>query len=487
MSGSRGGSRDGSRRRSGSGGGQREHRGRRERGRYRPYDHYNPYSRRRRSYSSSSHSEASSSSSDEDNEVHEDESAFSKDQRTVFVTQLVLRATEKDIRRYFRRKVDCKVKEVILLRDKRTGSHKGCAYVEMGRIDDVNKAVAVAGQPPDFQRFPILVKASEAEKNYAVPASSAVVTASMMGKEASISPMISSSGKVIESQKAYVGSLDPSVNEEHLFALFSQFGQLEKVNMQMDPATQTSRGYAFLSYRDPKEANLAIQTMSNQVLAGRPMKTGWANQSSSVPGVVVSTSEEFPDDANVRAQKALSVLAQLTGSTAGATAATISTTAEKAIDAAMGGPSEVAPQSSSAVPTVAEARASLAAEQASLNSNVGSGNSDTQLSTGAGSACTVGGGKPTRFILVHNMFDKDDETEVGWEKEIKEEFEDECSKFGKIDGVVVMSQETGGNIYACFESAEGAEACATNLAGRWFDKRQLRVDYIEESDFPKEN
>ena len=48
-----------------------------------------------------------------------------------------------------------------------------------------------------------------------------------------------------------------------------------------------------------------------------------------------------------------------------------------------------------------------------------------------------------------------------------------------------MTQEVGGKIYAAFEKVEAAEACANNLAGRWFDKRQLRVDYIQESDFPE--
>jgi len=58
---------------------------------------------------------------------NKDESSSSKDKRTVFVSQLVMRSTEKDIRRYFQKKVKCKVKEVILLRDRRTGQHKGSA------------------------------------------------------------------------------------------------------------------------------------------------------------------------------------------------------------------------------------------------------------------------------------------------------------------------------------------------------------------------
>lgn len=393
-----------------------------------------------------------------------------------------MRTREKDIRRYFRKKVGCQVKEVILLRDKRTGSHKGCAYVQFGRIEDVNKAVSVAGQPPDFQRFPILVKASEAEKNYVISASSSVVTASMMGTSpaATSKPILSVDGKMIEAQKVYIGSLDPSVTDEHIFALFSQFGQLEKVSLQMDPATNTSRGYAFLSYRDPKEANLAIQTMSNQVLAGRAIKTGWASQTSTVPGVDIVTSEEFPSDAAERAKKALAVLAQISGvSHTAITNAAISATAEKALDAALAGvPANIsaAARPASGVPTVAEARETMALQPPA--------NALPVVPTAT--VKLIGGQEtPTQYILVHNMFDKDQETGEDWPTEIKEEFEEECSKFGKIKSIVVMSTEPGGKIFVTFETVEAANQCANNLAGRWFDKRQLRVDFMLEDEMPK--
>ena len=459
---------------SGSGGRQDRQR---HRGSYRHYHRRDRYKSHSYRYSSS---DSSSSSSSEDDEPQVDSTAFSKDQRTVFVTQLVMRATEKDIRRYFRRKVGCKVKEVILLRDKRTGNHKGCAYVQLGRIEDVNKAVAVAGQPPDFQRFPILVKASEAEKNYLIPASASVVTASMMGTSSSLAPMVDKEGKTIESQKVYVGGLDASVSEEHLFALFSQFGQLEKVSMQMDPSTSSSKGYAFLSFRDPKDANLAIQTMSNQALVGRLMKTGWASQTSSVPGVEIVKSDEFPPDAKNRAQKAIAVLAQLMGS--GVSATDVSETAEKAIDAALGSSSSDN-KTTSTTPSVAEARSIMARATAAAATVPDAPATHTSAATDR--AKEVGGDKPTRFLLIHNMFDKDDETDEGWEKDIKEDFVDEASKFGKVLEVQVMSQEAGGRLYATFEAEEAAEQCAKNLAGRWFDKRQLRVDYISESDLPK--
>jgi RNA recognition motif-containing protein len=540
-----------------------------------------------------------------------EDSAFSKDQRTVFVSQLVMRTTERDIKKYFKKIVGCKVHDVSLLRDRRNArNHKGCAYVEVGRIEDVAKAVAVSGQPPDFQRFPILIKASEAEKNYDTPVVVAAADVSKtttatnvdapMSAIAAVSPynnhygnsnsnksssmvhnkkphhsnsflppLKDENGNKIESQKVYVGGLDHAVTEQHLFALFSQFGTLLKVQLQIDLNTRLSRGYAFLSFHDPKVSNLAIKTMGGKLIAGRPLKTGWANQSTSfTSGCTIVTSEEFPTDAVALSQKALIVLAQMTGgavvvaggaggtggsslpvsasasannvaagavdgnkpSSAANNYATIDptvhaaaalelskamlvpskttlsvdpsilATAEEELDRAMGllpaftdtktngGGTNNGVSSASSIPTVADARASLAATVAARQlaaATVMNGNATSVVSTTNSKLGLIGNAdKPSRHLLVHNMYDKDEETDPGWEKDVKEEFIEECSKFGKIDSVTVMHEEPGGKIYASFIDLTCAKACCDNLAGRWFDKRQLRVDYMQEENLP---
>ena len=507
-----------------------------------------------------------------------------------------MRTTERDIKKYFKKKVGCKVNDVILLRDRRNArNHKGCAYVEVGRIEDVATAVAVSGQPPDFQRFPILIKASEAEKNYVNPLAAASAaatnntsnnvsganlmtkteglagamssatavtpttnatsadqdrqasTTTAIGTTSFLPPLRDESGRLIEAQKVYVGGLDPNVREEHLYALFSQFGTLQKVQLQYHPNTQISRGYAFLAFRDPKVSHLAIRTMSGKFVAGRPLKTGWANQNqqsaaSIASGCTIVTSDQFPEDAADLTQKALSVLAQMTGGTtaaavqqladtsmgasvsasmSGSNAVAIATMAEQELDKAIGlvGSSTVTTNFTSvqAVPTVAEARASMAAvggaagsrpgvlggatvaeARASLAADVAArqlaaATSAAAVAAAAGSRAAASAKSlfigntengPTPHLLVHNMYNKDEETEPGWEVEIKQEFLDECSKFGTIEHAKVMHALPGGQIYATFADSEGAQTCAENLAGRWFDKRQLRVDYMPEANPP---
>jgi len=213
-----------------------------------------------------------------------EDDALTKDNRTIFVSQLVMRAEERDIRRYFRKRARCRVNDVILLRDKRTGRHKGCAYVELGRVEDVAEAVKFNATVPDFQRFPILVRASDegGEKNKAdVATSSGGETSGTTIAPSNESSVQGPSAKFVvgtngmkESQKVqsvYVGSIERTVTQAQLFSVFSQFGDLTSVNLQIDTTTGISKGFAFLTYTDAKAANLAIRTMSGQKIAGRPL------------------------------------------------------------------------------------------------------------------------------------------------------------------------------------------------------------------------
>jgi len=221
-------------------------------------------------------------------------------------------------------------------------------------------------------------------------------------------------------------------------------------------------------------------------------RTGWANMNTTVPGLDEVTSNEFTDNALQCIQKANTVLMQLNGTgisllpglslVPGASTLTFSgsmvpggdisqpvqedpsaNVAENAINATMGVPSMT-------MPSIAT----------STSSNAPTVPVDDPKHVG-------GADYPTDTILVRNVFDKDEETEDGWDLDINEEFEEECSKHGKLQFVRVMSEEVGGKIYASYETLEAAKACAQNLAGRWFDKRQLRVSFVQKCDVPKPN
>lgn len=194
-------------------------------------------------------------------------------------------------------------------------------------------------------------------------------------------------------------------------------------------------------------------------------KTGWANQSA--PGVEVVTSDEFPDDSADKIQKAHTVLTQLTGSGLMAMAS-------------LGLATGVNIQATNNDSTIANAE---------VNAALGVGNGNTAITSTANETSDpkIVEGQPSCTILVHNMYDKDEETDEDWYNDIKEEFLEEASNYGTIakhaDGepcVLVMHDKPGGMVYAKFDSLEMAKSCAEALTGRWFDKRQLRVEYIKQ-------
>ena len=197
-------------------------------------------------------------SSKDDKEEESDPST--KDQRTVFVSQLVMRTQQRDVKRFFKKIVGVKVKEISFLYEKRTGRHKGCAYVELARLEDIPKAVEFDSKVPDFQRFPILIKANEGGMMY---------DGSHLLSGAYDTGHRHASNQVV--QNIYVGSVDRLVTPAQIEAIFAPFGVLTKVNMPLEPGTNEHRGYAFLSYTNAKHANLAIKTMQGQALAGRQL------------------------------------------------------------------------------------------------------------------------------------------------------------------------------------------------------------------------
>ena len=205
-------------------------------------------------------------------------------------------------------------------------------------------------------------------------------------------------------------------------------------------------------------------------------KTGWANTQASATGIVEIKTDQFPDDANEKIQKVNEAMLQLTGTQLTTIIGQVDPSAQSQLLAA-GPAGALGIMPSEKLVSVADAALDAALGVAPAAAIVPP--TDASIPN-INDAKVVGRlDNPTQHILVHNMFDKDEETEKGWEDDIKLDFEEECAQYGKIINVVVMSKEVGGKIYASFDSAEGATKCAKGLAGRWFDKRQLRAEFVD--------
>ena len=198
-------------------------------------------------------------------------------------------------------------------------------------------------------------------------------------------------------------------------------------------------------------------------------KTGWANQQSSATSVVEVKTDEFPVDANEKILRVNAMMNQLTGTSLTTMIGQVDLMAQQALLAA-GPAGALGIMPAAQLASVADA----ALDMALGVTPIVMGSATVAIAAPVVDAKVVGRAEnPAQNILVHNMFDKDEETEKGWEEDIRLDFEEECAQYGKIERVVVMSDDPGGMIYASFDSVEGAMKCAKSVAGRWFDKRQL--------------
>ncbi|CAM9418416.1 unnamed protein product, partial [Heterosigma akashiwo] len=395
---------------------------------------------------------------------------LTKDQRTVFVSQLVMKAKERDLKNFFEQIGP--VNGVIMIRDKYTNRHKGFAYVEMKELESIPACLLLNGQVPDFQKFPILVKASEAEKNFlAQKEKTEKATAEQRKKEEERS----------RAARIYVGNLHPDISEEDLKVVLKQCGEIESLNL-IKNEQGVSKGYAFCQYKNVEDANLAKEKLAGLDLAGRPMKVGDVNtQNSLLPGQNsllppaggggggvgaggASGNWKLDDDGGqgmaMSVQNKVQLMAKL-GQQAGIQLP------PQAAELAKANPL-LAPLAGAAVPTPG-AGALLGGFPGAPPPPAG---------PPPAPSAPPPAGSPSFCFLIRNMFDPSTETEDGWDLDVKEDVEEECSKYGPVLHSYVEAQRPGGLVYLLFSTVAAAQQAAQALNGRWFAGRAISVEYL---------
>jgi len=73
------------------------------------------------------------------------------------------------------------------------------------------------------------------------------------------------------STKLFVGNLSFNTTENDLQEAFAAHGQVVEANLMMDRMTGRSRGFAFITYSTPEEAQKAIAAMNGVQLDGRAL------------------------------------------------------------------------------------------------------------------------------------------------------------------------------------------------------------------------
>lgn len=100
-------------------------------------------------------------------------------------------------------------------------------YVEFASEESVQKAIDLTGQK--LAGLPVIVQLTEAEKN----------------RQARNTEGTATQSNGVPFHRLYVGNIHFSCGEEDFRELFSQFGELEYVQLQKDD-TGRSKGYGFV-------------------------------------------------------------------------------------------------------------------------------------------------------------------------------------------------------------------------------------------------
>lgn len=74
----------------------------------------------------------------------------------------------------------------------------------------------------------------------------------------------------------YVGNLPYDIGEDELRDVFSQFGEVSKVNIIMDKFSGQPKGFGFVEMPNDSEADEAIKALNESALKGRNVKVNQA-------------------------------------------------------------------------------------------------------------------------------------------------------------------------------------------------------------------
>nr|XP_019708532.2 RNA-binding protein 39 isoform X2 [Elaeis guineensis] len=362
----------------------------------------------------------------EKKEVGEPEADPERDQRTVFAYQMPLKATERDIYEFFSKAG--KVRDVRLIMDRNSRRSKGVGYIEFYDAMSVPMAIALCGQLLLGQ--PVMVKPSEAEKN-----------------------LVQSNATGAAARKIYVGNLHFNITEDQLRQVFEPFGPVELVQLPVDLETGHCKGYGFIQFAQVEHAKAAQSLNGKLEIAGRVIKissvTDHVGMQDGGPNIADFDDDDGGGGLSLNAQSRALLMWKLdrTGGSLGVPVLNGAVPNQQALSMPMNG--------QVMVPAALPAPASPRTEPI---------------------------GEPSECVLLKNMFDPSTEMDPDFDLDIKEEVEEECSKFGLVKHIYV-DKNSHGYVYLWFGSMEAAASCQLAMHTRWYARRSISATFMRPQEY----
>ncbi|XP_030974598.1 RNA-binding protein 39 [Quercus lobata] len=374
-------------------------------------------------------------------EVVEPEADPERDQRTVFAYQMPLKANERDVYEFFSKAG--KVRDVRLIMDRNSRRSKGVGYIEFYDAMSVPMAIALSGNLLLGQ--PVMVKPSEAEKNLVQSTASTGGSSGLAGPYGAVD------------RKLYVGNLHFNMTESQLRAIFEPFGPVELVQLPLDLETGHCKGFGFVQFAKLEDAK-AAQSLNGKVeIAGRTIKVSSVTEHVGTQDTGAKSADFDDDDGgglSLNAQSRALLMQKLDRSG-------IATSIAESLGApVVNGPAPNA--QAMGLPINGQAAVSVPALPAQA------------LLTPAAEPV----GTPSECLLLKNMFDPATETDPDFDMDIKDDVEEECSKYGRVKHIYV-DRNSAGCVYLRFETVEGAMGAQRAMHMRWFACRSISALYMQ--------
>ncbi|PKS12196.1 hypothetical protein jhhlp_001495 [Lomentospora prolificans] len=369
-----------------------------------------------------------------------------RDRRTVFVQQLAARLRTRELKEFFEKVGP--VNEAQIVKDRISQRSKGVGYVEFKDESSVTQALQLTGQK--LLGIPIIVQLTEAEKNRQVRN-----TDGSNGHPNSI-PF----------HRLYVGNIHFNVTEQDLQAVFEPFGELEFVQLQKDEHGR-SRGYGFVQFRDATQAREALEKMNGFDLAGRAIRVGLGNDKFT-PESTANLLQRFSGQNSSFQGSAFSGAGGRNQQNS-----TFDRAGGRDNDKA-GGASALDDTDVAGVNFNNYSRDALMRKLARTDeaSNVAEERQILKPKTEV-KPLPVNVNMASRCVVLHNMFDPDEEEGDSWVKELEDEVRQEAEeRYGHVVHISV-DPNSKGDIYLKFDKVQGGENAIKGLNGRYFGGRMI--------------
>ncbi|KAF4125839.1 RNA-binding protein 39 [Geosmithia morbida] len=385
-----------------------------------------------------------------------------RDRRTVFVQQLAARLRTRELKEFFEKAGP--VNEAQIVKDRISQRSKGVGYVEFKDEESVAQALQLTGQK--LLGIPVIVQVTEAEKNRQARTTDS-------GNHPNSIPF----------HRLYVGNIHFNVTEHDLQAVFEPFGELEFVQLQKDD-TGRSRGYGFVQFRDAGQAREALEKMNGFDLAGRPIRVGLGNDKFT-PESTANLLQKFSgrDQNNGKFQgsnfsgaggRGLHQQQQSAGfDRAGGRDGEKSGGASALDDTDVGGVNFSNYSRDALMRKLARTDETAVATNGSGADQHQQDQRQMPKPKAEVKALPVNVNMASRCVVLHNMFDPEEEEGEDWVKELEDDVREEAeNRYGHVVHISV-DPNSKGDIYLKFDKVQGGENAIKGLNGRYFGGRMI--------------